>query len=340
MHRRNFLFLCAGATVLGWTGWRWRSTAALDSLVAQGALAKVFRRGQALGTRVLITAYHADPGAANRGIEAALAAIERVENLMSLFRPESQLSRLNRTGCIERPDPDLVRVLRYAAELSERTGGAFDVTVQPLWFCYQKAAGHGRLPTEAEIASALASVDWRDLQVTDDALRLARPGMAVTLNGIAQGFAADVAAAALRAHGIEHALIDSGEFGVVGAKPAQGDWQIGIKHPREERELLGLSAVRGRCLATSGDYETVFSPDRRYNHIFDPHTGRSPGELASVSVLAPTAMEADGLSTALFLVGCEQGERLLDEFPGADALFVDKAGCVRRTPNFPFEPMT
>ncbi len=340
MHRRNFLFLCAGATVLGWTGWRWRSTAALDSLVSRGVLCKVSRRGQALGTQVLLTVYHADEAAAARGIEAALAAIDRVEDLMSLFRPASQLSRLNLTGRLDRPDPELVRVLRYAIELSQQTDGAFDVTVQPLWTCYQTAAGQGRLPTADELAAAVERVGWHDLQVTDAELRLRRPGMAVTLNGIAQGFAADAAAAALRAHGVEHALIDSGEFSVIGNKPASRDWTIGIKHPREAGALLGLSEVHGRCLATSGDYEAVFSPDRRFHHLIDPHTGCSPDELASVSVLAPTAMEADALSTALFLLGRERGERLLKNFAGADALFVDKAGGVSRSCDFPFETMS
>lgn len=340
MHRRNFLFLSAGATVLGWTGWRLQSVTSLNALVARGDLRKFNRRGFALGTQVDITAYHPAAQVAQRGVDAAFAAIERVESVMSLFRPDSALSRLNAAGRLDQPDAELVRVLRYAAELAERTDGRFDVTVQPLWRCYQHAAEQGGLPTAEALAAARALVDWRGLRVDDDQVVLARPGMAVTLNGIAQGLAADAAAAALRAEGVEHALVDSGEFGVVGDKPGQGAWRIGLKHPRAREQLLGLSALDGRCLATSGDYETFFSADFRFNHLIDPRTGRSPDELASVSVVAPTALEADALSTAVYLLGREQGEHLLAQLEQVDALFVEKSGRVSRTSAFPFERMS
>jgi thiamine biosynthesis lipoprotein len=159
--------------------------------------------------------------------------------------------------------------------------------------------------------------------------------MAVTLNGIAQGYAADAAMRVLRAHGIEHALVDAGEFSARGTNAKRNAWSIGIQHPREREAFAALARLENRCLATSGDYETAFSEDFSQHHIVNPHTGRSPEELASVSVLAPDAMTADALSTALFVLGAERGQELLREFPATDALIITKNGRHIATRGFP-----
>ena len=127
-----------------------------------------------------------------------------------------------------------------------------------------------------------------------------------------------------------------GEINALGSKPEAVGWKVGIQHPRREESYLALAQLQGRCLATSGDYATIFSPDYKSHHIFDPHTGRSPAQLASVSVAARTGMEADALSTALFVLGPERGLKLLQHTPGADALLVTKAGRTLRTAKFPF----
>lgn len=247
---------------------------------------------------------------------------------MSIYRPESQILRLNRDGVLVQPDPSLVEVLRHAAQVSERSGGAFDVTVQPLWEIYAKGA--------TPDAAALACVDWRGVEIADDRVALVRSGMAITLNGIAQGFAADAAMRVVRAHGVAHALIDTGEMSAAGRNPEGAAWRVGIQHPREREAFATLATLDHRCLATSGDYETKFSDDFSRNHIFDPHTGESPGELASVSVLAPTAMSADALSTTLFVLGHEAGFEFLRHYPGADALMILKDGRRFATSGFPF----
>jgi FAD:protein FMN transferase len=164
-------------------------------------------------------------------------------------------------------------------------------------------------------------------------------GTSLTLNGIAQGYAADRAMAALAAHGIEHALIDTGELAGLGRR--QGSpWRIGIQHPRAADAFIALARLDHRCLATSGDYATAFSPDHRYNHIFDPRSGDSPQELASVSIAAPTAMEADALSTAAFVLGAQGALDLLATMPGVDALLVLKTGGVIKSNGFPLEQTT
>ncbi len=272
-----------------------------------------------------MTALHASEGKAGAALGAALAELEHIESVMSIYRPESQLSQLNREGVLESPDSLLVEVLQYAAEVAERSGGAFDITVQPLW----------KLKGAHPDAAAMALVDWRKVKVHAQRIQLA-PGMAITLNGIAQGFAADAAMRVMHAHGVEHALIDAGEFSARGMNEEKAAWHIGIQHPRERDAYAALTQLENRCLATSGDYETAFSDDFSRHHILDPRTGQSPGELASVSVLAPTAMAADALSTALFVLGPQRGMKLLQGCPGTDALLILKDGRHLATAGFPF----
>lgn len=331
--RRRFLCFVAGtATCSGLAAallLRKRSAPDVTSLM------RVQRTSWALGSNVSITALHEDEAVAKAGIDAAFAELALVETLMSIYRPESQLSRLNRDGVVDAPHRHLIEVLVAAGDMSQRTNGAFDVTIQPLWDLYAQAETRGGLPSQAEIDSARRVVNWRNVEISRDRIRLRGKRTAITLNGIAQGFAADHVTATLRAHGIEHALIDTGEIGALGTKPNSNGWQIGIQHPREEEAYLSLADLAGRCLATSGDYATTFSPDFRHHHLLDPRTGHSPTELSSVSIAADSALEADALSTAVFVMGGEDGLDLVRQTPGADAMLVSKSGRMRLTSGFP-----
>ncbi len=333
MNRRKFISLAFSTTAFGSAAWFLSKNASSKPLFTSGDL-KVSRQSLALGTMVSIAVYDNDPHVAENAITEAFRAIDRVENLMSLYRPDSQLSCLNRDGVLSNPAPELVEVLSFAQYLSRRTEGAFDVTVQPLWELYAEHAKAGTIPTLDEVTKAKAKVGWHGLSVAQNQVGLTR-GAHVTLNGIAQGYAADAARRALQQNGITCALIDSGEVGLLGQKPNREDWCIGIKHPREQGELLGLASMTGRCMATSGDYETHFSEDFRNNHIFDPRTGYSPEELASVTVTAKTALEADALSTAAMVLGVVKGIELIRSTAGAEALFVTKSGKQTGTSGFP-----
>lgn len=138
----------------------------------------------------------------------------------------------------------------------------------------------------------------------------------------------------LRSHGIEHALIDTGEISTLGNRTPHEDWTIGIQHPRDEDAYVSLTKLGGRSLATSGDYATTFTPDRRHHHLFNPHTGHSPVEFSSVSIVAQTALTADMLSTALFVMGLDRGLTFLREFVGVNALIVLKNGQIVKTARF------
>lgn len=298
-------------------------------------LASFSHASTALGTKVEITALHSSQVRAAEGVQAAFAELELVEEVMSLYRPDSQLCRLNREGMLRQPHPYLVEVLTAAQELAEKSGGKFDVTIQPLWKLHESAARQGRTPSTVEIVAAVELVDWRKLEVSTNLVRLNRPGMAVTLNGIAQGYAADRAKAAMQRHGVEHALINTGELTSLGSKSSGQPWRVGIQHPRVDDAYIALADLDGRCLATSGDYATTFGNDRERHHILDPDTGASSAGFASVSIAAPSGLLADGLSTAAFVLGPAEGERLVKQTPGTDLLGVLQNGRLLRTVGFP-----
>lgn len=332
MKRRQFVFGILGAATVGLCASRVADYSKDPNLAK---LVKVTKTGKALGAEVNLSVFHQDKKRAEKAIREAFEAIERVESTMSLYRSDSQLSRLNRDGLLLDPNPSLVEVLKTARHLSAETGGVFDISIQPLWTAYQAASAKGRLPSEREIQQAKNKVDWKQISVSQKEIRLLKPGMSITLNGIAQGYAADVVGCALRAHDISCALIDCGEINTVGRPPNKSSWKIGIKHPRRNNAILELASLEGRCLATSGDYETHFTDNYEHHHLIDPQSGRSPKEFSSVTVAAPTAMEADAISTAVFLLGMDRGKKLIERLPRVDALFVDKANRTTHTSNFP-----
>jgi FAD:protein FMN transferase len=300
-------------------------------LVVPGASAKTLvlqwreRVMVGLGTTLSLRAGHADGGRADAALDKAVAAIRHVEQQMSLFIPDSALCRLNLDGVLHHPHPDLVKVFALAQRVSQNSQGAFDVTVQPLWLVWQKAKQAGRLPTAHEVRDALARVDWRQLEVTPQCIRFTQPHMAVTLNGIAQGFASDLARAALQSQGIEHALIDTGEWSALGASPDQGPWTLGIADPRRPNALIAKVATAGSAMATSSDAHYRFGGDDKHHHIFNPQTGYSPRELASVTVVASSCALADALTKVMFMANAAQALELAKRWK-VDVLVVDKAG--------------
>ena len=327
-----FLTLGGGCLLAGSTDWL--------ALGAPSAFQKITKESRALGTRVKLTALHEDAGVATIALDRAFRELEQIEEVLSLYRPSSQVCQLNRTGMLERPDAHLSRVLRYAQRVSKASGGAFDVTVQPLWDIYAAAKREGTLPDAAAIEKARKNVDWNRVSISEDAIELRGEGTAITLNGIAQGYAADRVKESLEESGIEHALIDCGEISANGRTSGGSPWNVGIQHPREKDAFVSVAQLSGRCLATSGDYATTFGGNKdpyRRNHLFDPKTGRSPDELASVSIAANSAMEADALSTAVFVMGVEPGLKLIEAHPGSDALFVLKTGRTLATKQFPLK---
>jgi thiamine biosynthesis lipoprotein len=306
-----------------------------DIFDARGRSLSAWRHeGAALGTTTSIIALHPDREIARQAAEEAFAEVLLVEKLMSIYRPDSQVSRLNEAKALKSPHPYLVQVLKAGCEMSAASYGAFDATVQPLWECHARAHALGRVAANEEIGEATARVDWRRIEISPDEIRLRGEGTRITLNGIAQGFAADRALAALAQRGAS-GLISAGELASRGTRSDGQPWRVGIQHPRHADAYAAVIPLDNRRLATSGDYATAFSEDFSRCHVFDPQTGLSPTELASVSILAPSAMQADALSTAVFVMGRKRGWSLVQSLADVDAFFVLKDGRTMATPGFP-----
>jgi FAD:protein FMN transferase len=284
-------------------------------------------RGTALGSPSYILLHHPDREAAEGAVAQCVAEIERLEKAFSLYRGDSEIARLNRHGHLEAPSHDLLALLSDSQHFSELSGGAFDVTVQPLWNLYAAHFFGSESPSPEEpepraIEQALALVDWQGVDVTSRRITLARPGMGLTLNGIAQGYLTDRVADILRANGCDRVLADMGrsEIRLVGRRPDGQAWRIGLADPLAPDRVAVTLDLADRCISTSGGYGTRFEASGRHHHLFDPTTGRSAGHYIAVSVVAVSTMVADALSTSLYVTPPERAERLLAAFPDAAVL--------------------
>ena len=263
-------------------------------------------RGVALGADAMLQIHHPDPTAADGMIEACLAEVSRLERIFSLYREDSAVRQLNRDGRLYDPPIELVELLGRANDFSRLTGGAFDVTVQPLWQLY---AAHFSAPdpdpsgpSKAAIDSALERVGYQALNVDPTRISFARAGMCITLNGIAQGYITDRVVDLLRQHGIDRSLVDMGEIRAIGPRPSGDPWIVGLEDPRAPGHVAEQVGIVSQAIATSGGYGAEFDSAGRFNHIFDPATGATSSRYLSVSVMAPLATTADALSTAFSLM--------------------------------------
>ena len=282
--------------------------------------------GTSLGSPSRLLLYHHDRAAAAQIAAACAAEIERLERSFALYRPDSEIARLNRDGRIAYPSVDLLTVLSQSQSLSAASHGAFDVSVQPLWTLY---ASHffGRVPPSGEAPAPQAVervrklVDWQAIDASARRIVLARPGMGVTLNGIAQGYVTDRVTEILREHGCDRMLANMGcsEIRALGRHGDGRPWRVGLADPRQPETTVFDLDLCDQAVCTSGGYGTMFEPTGRFHHLFNPFTGASAQHYIAVSVFATSAMVADALSTALYVTPPERGAALLASFPGASA---------------------
>ncbi len=283
------------------------------------------------GTSLWIKAGHHNADQLEAALTAAVQVIRSVERQMSLFDPDSALSHLNRTGILHQPEAPLSAVLNFSAQVSRRSGGAFDVSMQPLWRVWSEAAEAGSLPSHRSLQRAQQRVNWRAVEVTASQVRLNQPGMQLSLNGIAQGYASDLVRASLQGHGIRHALIDTGETSLLGQGPDARPWTFDIESAAMAARTAGLQNTPpvlvsdGRAMATSSDAHTVFSPDHRHHHILNPTSGYSPQYWSSVTVIADRCVMADALTKVFFMLPPAR-VRSAARYWGVDVVLQDKQG--------------
>lgn len=297
LSRRRFLTIAAATSALGvWP---------LDSFALSGPTR--YWVGTAVGARASIRLSH--PNAAHI-IELVRAEIERLEQTFSLYRTTSELSRLNRDGQLLQPSFEMVELLSLCTSIHAATAGFFDPTIQSIWATYAEHYASGRIPDGAAINAARQRVGWSKVSISPERIALDEPGMALTLNGIAQGFIADKVARLLRDKGFDSILIDTGEFYALGRMPDGGEWPVELQSEQTHQPFRRVS-LADAALASSAPLGTVFDSAGLVGHIIDPKSGRTAEPtIPLVTVRAPTAARADALSTAMCLMTADDIKKL------------------------------
>jgi len=311
--RRRFITITAAAAGLALIPIRGARPAVTVADDAQRQL-RIWR-GVALGADASLQIHHPDPIAADRLIELCVAEVARLEKIFSLYRQNSAICRLNRDGFLDGPPIELVQLLGQSHQFSRISGGMFDATVQPLWDLYASHFANPKAdpagPPSTALKATLKRVSFEAIELDADRISFARPQMAITLNGIAQGYITDCVVDLLRSHGVNHTLVDMGELRAIGCRPTGGPWIVGLEDPTRQGEVAERLTIDNLAVATSGGYGTPIDPLGRFNHIFDPTNGRTSWRYLSVSVVAPLAVTADALSTAFSLIPLERTEKIV-----------------------------
>lgn len=292
--------------------------------------------GKAMGTEISVELWHPDSGVRQGAINAVMTEMERIDQTYSPWVANSELSRLNRSAASgpQALSDEMALLIQRALLYSKLTAGAFDITFASVGRLYDYRSK--KKPSDVQRAALLEAVNFEHLDFNrrEQTLAFKHPQVKVDLGGIAKGYAVDRAVALLKERGIEHASVSAGgDSRVLGDRRGR-PWMIGIKKPRslpgddEPAILLPLDNV---AVSTSGDYERYFiDPDsgRRIHHIINPRTGQSAGDVVSVTILGAQGIDTDALSTSVFVLGVDEGLKLVNGLPGFDSIIIDSSGTV------------
>ena len=252
----------------------------------------------------------ADRAAAERAIEKAFEEISRVEGVFSVFKADSEISKINRLGAGRalKISDEVFNLIEKSVEYSKKTDGAFDITVKPLVDLWRAAKASGKLPEEAQLQAALAKTSSRNivLNKAGKTISFRKEEMALDFGGVAKGYATDMAIFILKENGIRNAIVAiGGDMYCLGRRSANRMWDVGIRHPRKMGTILFRLNLENKAIDTAGDYEQFFLLNgRRYSHIIDPRTGMPVGDnVVSATVVADDAATADILATSLCVLG-------------------------------------
>ncbi len=255
--------------------------------------------GYALGTDTEIQLYAMNKSRADDVVARVNELIAKLENIFSLYDPTSEITRLNKTGKLENASQEMIDLLHISKSFWESTNGAFDITVQPLWEHYDRFRNdRDQTAFDRDLVNVIPLIGSDKIIIDEHHVSFARDGMAISFNGIAQGYITDKACALLKENGFIHTLIDVGEYRSGGPQWGGDPWRIGLLDPFDQVSIADIVELGTGGLATSGGYGTVFADDGSKHHLFNPVTGLSANQYASVTVIANDATTADALSTA------------------------------------------
>jgi thiamine biosynthesis lipoprotein len=323
MNRRSFLKLS------GLLGLSVASTgiipAAAEAVKFNRKMYKVSRTRIAMGTFVTMTLIHSSKDQAEEAIGMAFQEIDRLTGLMNRFDDQTAIGRLNREGLLKEIPPEVAGVIGKGLEYYRLSRGSFDMTVKPVVDLFRaKADSRKKLDlNEEELEEVLHLVGSDKIELNGRVIRFKKPGMGITLDGIAKGYIVDRASRILVKHNIENHLINAGgDIRTMGIRQDEKPWTVAIQDPRKKREYPDIIHMSDAAIATSGNYEVYFDREKMFHHIVNPQTGLSPQTNTSVSVMAPTTMEADVLSTSVFVMDPGQGVSFINSLPLCECLVI------------------
>ncbi|MEM7763657.1 MAG: FAD:protein FMN transferase [Pseudomonadota bacterium] len=279
-----------------------------------------------MGTRVSVRLWHPIKERGDAAVRAAIAEIDRIERMMSTYKPDSQISAINREAHLGpvKTERELFDVIDRALAMSRMTGGRFDITYDSVGKYYDFR--EGKKPDALTIEAELENIDYRfvRLNAAEQTVAFAQEGVRINLGGIAKGYAVERAVQVLREAGIQYASVSAGGDSRLLGDHRGEPWIIGIQDPRDKKGLAVRLPLADEAVSTSGDYERYFDEGGvRYHHIIKPSTGKSADSVQSVTIVGPDAMTTDALSTSVFVMGVDEGLRLIEGMPSYDAIIID-----------------
>jgi thiamine biosynthesis lipoprotein len=302
------------------------------AFAAPGALADwVGDTRPMMGTEVSVYLWSDDPEAGRHVLEEVFSEAARIDRLMSTYKPESEISKINREAARTpvQTNAELFGLIRRSLEISVLTHGAFDITYDSIGQHYDFR--ERRRPDDETVAAGRALIDYRliGLDKAAGTVFFERDGVRINLGGIAKGYVVERGVDILRLRGIQHAIVTAGgDSRLLGDRRGR-PWMVGIRHPREEGEVAISLPLADEAVSTSGDYERYFDEDGiRYHHIIRPSTGAPAEGVHSATVIGPDAVFTDALSTSVFVMGVEAGLQLIGTLPDYESIVIDAAGRV------------
>ena len=295
---------------------------------------KISKTRLALGTFVSMTLIHASRDEAEEMMGQAFEEMDRLSTLMNRYDERTAVGELNREGHLNDTPPEVAEVVSRALYYYRRSQGSFDITVKPIIDLFEEKTidNEKALPTEEELRKALQFVDSRNIELKGRAITFKKPGMGITLDGIAKGYIVDKASELLVAHNIKNHLINAGgDIRTTGARADKKPWTVAIQDPLKRRNYPDIIHMNNGAIATSGNYEIYFDKEKMFHHIVDPRTGISPRMSTSVSVIAPTTMDADALATGVFVMNPVKGTEFINSLGQCESLVVARNGTLLKS---------
>ena len=290
-----------------------------------------------MDTTVTITAVSSNETSAAEIIDHAFEKMNYVDELMNNYDNSSEISTLNNEAEVTNADPELVDVISRSTYYSEKSSGAFDISIQPildLWASKYAPGGTNQPPTSDEINETLKLVNYSAIMIEGNNVSM-NNGMKITLGGVAKGYAVDAAVESMVNDGIISGFVNAGGDGrYIGTKPDGSHWRVGLQNPDKSEEAVTIMNIQDVAVATSGNYERYFSDEAKVSHIADPRTGYPSGNLISSTVIAETAMDADALATSVFILGEEEGIAMVEELEGVECLIITNNKAIIRSSGF------